>query len=188
MSSKELEEWKKWAQQPGLLDDDLVDFVGPCAHGQDPYTRCDICGELGGKTAKLMAEATKQLTTERDELREQVKRLSQISALPDLVEALSGYHLWMTADSDEIAKQFYAATGHVAPGKDRPPGFDDGLTAPERNEIWRTWLASRKNELNESACAALARAALPPTVDKLKAVAEAAAEFCFYGSKEKENV
>ena len=23
-----------------------VNFVGPCAHGRDPYTRCDYCGDL----------------------------------------------------------------------------------------------------------------------------------------------
>jgi hypothetical protein len=31
-------------------------FLGPCAHGRDPYDRCDICDELGPVIAKRLAE------------------------------------------------------------------------------------------------------------------------------------
>ena len=31
-------------------------FVGPCAHGRDPFTRCDICGDMSAEDAKALAE------------------------------------------------------------------------------------------------------------------------------------
>lgn len=31
-------------------------FIGPCAHGRDPYTRCDTCGLLDDYVAAQLAE------------------------------------------------------------------------------------------------------------------------------------
>ena len=35
------------------------EFIGPCVHGRDPYTRCDYCGNLTPREAKENAEAEK---------------------------------------------------------------------------------------------------------------------------------
>lgn len=56
------------------------DFVGPCVHGRDPYTRCDKeddpeyggCGDLPARCAELLA-----IRAERDSLRSQVKTLRE---------------------------------------------------------------------------------------------------------------
>ena len=37
--------------------EDASTFVGPCAHGCDPYTRCDECGDLPAGEAEVLARA-----------------------------------------------------------------------------------------------------------------------------------
>lgn len=43
---------------------------------------------------------------------------------------------------EEIAEEFYRATGYLAPGKDAPMG--DGTTWEERNAAWRVWTTMRR--------------------------------------------
>ena len=38
----------------------IGDFYGPCAHGRDPYTRCDDCGDLEPRQALVRTIAEKQ--------------------------------------------------------------------------------------------------------------------------------
>ena len=43
-----------------------TNFVGPCAHGSDPYERCDICGDMTAEEAEALAEAAKDITQPRE--------------------------------------------------------------------------------------------------------------------------
>lgn len=38
------------------------DFIGPCVHGRDPYTRCDECGRLSPGEAERLAKAEVKCT------------------------------------------------------------------------------------------------------------------------------
>lgn len=56
-------------------------FVGPCAHGRDPWDRCEICGEgtaleaavLALETARIEVSQLRQQVT----IQEQLKRMAQ---------------------------------------------------------------------------------------------------------------
>lgn len=48
-------------------------FIGPCAHGRDPWDRCDECGEDNALWAATKAVTAR--TKERDEARAEVDRL-----------------------------------------------------------------------------------------------------------------
>jgi hypothetical protein len=61
------------------------EWIGPCAHGRDPWTRCDDCSEAGEPTALLGAlrateakrdyyhQRASELTAERDALRRKLE-------------------------------------------------------------------------------------------------------------------
>lgn len=95
-----------WSDQRKLLEaidaalaqpvSDYVAFVGPCAHGRDPWDRCEMCGEgseleaavVALETARIEAkQLEKQVTLqdqfkriamrERDEARAEVERLRE---------------------------------------------------------------------------------------------------------------
>lgn len=46
------DELRAWVRKygPGPYE-----FIGPCLHGRDPYTRCDTCGELSPEDAERLA-------------------------------------------------------------------------------------------------------------------------------------
>ena len=49
-----LAQWRDWFRKNA--DPRLDGFLGPCFHGRDPYTRCEICVELTPEQAKILAE------------------------------------------------------------------------------------------------------------------------------------
>jgi hypothetical protein len=52
-----LEGWGKWLDKAMGPDHRYRVFLGPCAHGRDPYDRCNHCGNLSPEEAKALAEA-----------------------------------------------------------------------------------------------------------------------------------
>lgn len=50
--------WRKWFEENGWKGWDL--FIGPCAHGRDPFTRCSVCGELNPLAARDLAVAARE--------------------------------------------------------------------------------------------------------------------------------
>lgn len=46
--------WLNWLNEN--VRDEYRVFVGPCEHGRDPYTRCDVCGSLPPEEAKARSE------------------------------------------------------------------------------------------------------------------------------------
>lgn len=57
----------------------VSDFIGPCAHGRDPYERCDVCVELTPGEAEVIA-LKEELRLARAEIRRWEESFDQASA------------------------------------------------------------------------------------------------------------
>jgi hypothetical protein len=51
--------WSKWLDEN--MKPEYKIFLGPCAHGRDPYDRCNHCSHLTPEAAKELAEAPRSV-------------------------------------------------------------------------------------------------------------------------------
>lgn len=67
----------------------MSDFLGPCAHGRDPYGRCDICGDLEPAEAERAAHlaAYLALPITRDQIRRGNEWIVELQARERKLEA-----------------------------------------------------------------------------------------------------